>query len=490
MNEICLRTDLYELTMAEGYWSEGMSGRRAVFYLFFRRNPFDGGFAVAAGIEPALDFIENLRFDASSLEYLASLRGSDGRPLFRDGFLAHLAEFEPNVDVHAVPEGTVVFPQEPILRVEGPILACQILETLLLNAVNFATLIATKAARIVGAAGERPVIEFGLRRAQGPDGGLSASRAAYIGGAAATSNLEAGRRWGIPVRGTQAHSWIMAHGDERVAFQAWAHALPGAAVFLVDTYDSLTGVRHAIEAGRRLRKGGGDLAGIRLDSGDLAWLATQARKLLDESGFENTRIIASNDLDEETITSLVDQEAPIDAFGVGTRLVTGWGDPALTGVYKLSAIRSADGLSWEPRIKLSEQTAKVTIPGRLQVRRFENEGGTYVADMIFDEDSPPQDASADEIVHPADPLRRRRLDDAANFRDLLSLVIRRGRRVGAPEGVEDIRERCRSDLARLDPAIRRLRFPHEFPAGLEPSLHERRLALIARARERLEEGGV
>ncbi len=487
MTDTCLLTDLYELTMAEGYWWEGMSERRAVFHLFFRRNPFEGGFAVAAGIEPALDLIESLRFDASSLEYLASLKGDDGRPLFREEFLSHLAEFEPDVDVHAVPEGTVVFPGEPLLRIEGGILSCQILETLVLNAVNFSTLIATKAARIVGAAEGRPVIEFGLRRAQGPDGGLSASRAAYIGGAAATSNVEAGKRWGIPVRGTQAHSWIMAHGDERAAFQAWARALPGAAVFLVDTYDSLTGIARAIEAGRRLREGGGDLAGIRLDSGDLAWLAVQARKLLDESGFETTRIIASNDLDEETITSLVDQEAPIDAFGVGTRLVTGWNDPALTGVYKLSAIQSPDGESWEPRIKLSEQTVKVTIPGRLQVRRFENDEGTYVADMIFDEDVPPRGRSQDEIVHPADPLRRRRLYDASRFRDILKPAIRDGRRVDAPEDLKDIRERCRQDLAHLDPAIRRLRFPHEYPAGLEPRLHEKRLALIADARTRLSE---
>ncbi len=487
MNEICLRTDLYELTMAQAYWAEGMSRRRAAFHLFFRRNPFRGGFAVAAGIEPALDLVEGLRFDAESLEYLAGLTASDGQKLFSPDFLADLGGLTPEVDVHAVPEGTVVFPQEPLLRVEGPVIVAQILETLLLNEINFSTLIATKSARIVGAASGRPVIEFGLRRAQGPDGALSASRAAYIGGAAATSNVEAGRRWGIPVRGTQAHSWIMAHEDERSAFEAWARAMPAASVFLVDTYDSLTGVSHAIEAGRRLREAGGDLAAIRLDSGDLAWLAVQSRRILDDAGFENTRIIASNDLDEETITSLVDQGAPIDAFGVGTRLVTGWGDPALTGVYKLSAIQAADGASWEPRIKLSEQTAKVTIPGRLQVRRFHDAKGIHVADMIFDEDDLPFDGPVDEIIHPADPLRRRRLDDAAFSSDLLRPVIEHGRRIGGAEDLEDIRDRCQRDLARLDPAIRRLCFPHEYPAGLEPRLHRRRLELIARARRRIRE---
>ena len=278
---------------------------------------------------------------ADDTAYLAGLKGNDGRPLFEPAFLDYLCRLEPACDIDAVPEGTVVFPQEPLVRVRGPLLQAQLLETALLNIINFQTLVATKAARLVLAARGEPVLEFGLRRAQGIDGALSASRAAYIGGCEATSNVLAGQLFDIPVRGTHAHSWVMCHDDELTAFREYARVMPNNCVFLVDTYDTLQGVRHAVTVGQELRRQGHELIGIRLDSGDLASLSIEARKILDEGGFPRAAIVASNDLDEQIIETLKQQGARISVWGVGTRLVTGYDDPALGGVYKLSAIRDA-----------------------------------------------------------------------------------------------------------------------------------------------------
>ena len=290
-------TDLYELTMAAGYWKLGRTDERAIFTLSFRQAPFGGGFTVAAGLEGVIAFIERFRFTPDELAYLEGLRGTDDKPLFEPAFLDYLADLRLRVDVDAVPEGTVVFPHEPLVRVTGSLLEAQLLETALLNLVNFPTLVATKAAHVTLAAGGAPVLEFGLRRAQGPDGGLTASRSAYLGGCFATSNVLAGRLFGIPVRGTHAHSWVLSFASEQEAFDAWADAMPGNAVFLVDTYDSVEGVANAIDTGKRLRERGHQLAGIRLDSGDLAYLSNRAREMLDADGFEETQIIASNDLD-------------------------------------------------------------------------------------------------------------------------------------------------------------------------------------------------
>jgi nicotinate phosphoribosyltransferase len=301
---LALLTDFYELTMAFAAWKTGVARKEAAFTLSFRQNPFAGGFTVAAGLEHAIDLVASLRFDAEDLAFLSAQRGADGLPLFERGFLDALAVLELDVDLDAVPEGTVVFPGEPLLRISGPIIPCMLLETALLTVVNFQSLIATKAARVCGAARGEPVLEFGLRRAQGIDGGLAASRAAYVGGCAATSNTLAGRLYGIPVKGTHAHSWVMLFGDEREAFLAYARALPGNCVFLVDTYGSLSGIEHAIEAGRWLRTQGKELAGIRLDSGDLAWLSIEARRRLDAAGFPGAAILASNELDEHIVQSL------------------------------------------------------------------------------------------------------------------------------------------------------------------------------------------
>jgi len=370
---LALLTDLYQLTMACGYWKGGDADREAVFHLTFRRAPFGGGFAIAAGLAPAMAFLQRLRWQDDDLAYLATLRDSEKQPLFPQGFLDYLRDVRFSCTVDAVPEGSLVFAHEPILRVTGPIAQAQIVETALLTLMNFQTLIATKAARVCQAARGAPVVEFGLRRAQGIDGGIGASRAAYIGGVAGTSNVLAGKLLGIRVMGTHAHSWVMFHGDELAAFRAYAEALPGNCTFLVDTYDTLEGVRNAITVGKELRARGHELAGVRLDSGDLAHLSIEARRLLDEAGFPDARIVASNDLDEHLIGSILEQGARIDTFGVGTKLVTAFDQPALGGVYKLGAYRNGEG-RWHDAIKLSEQPIKISNPGVLGVKRLRRDG--------------------------------------------------------------------------------------------------------------------
>lgn len=324
-----LLTDLYQLTMAYGYWKTGTHEREAVFHLFFRKPPFASGYSLVAGLADVIDWLRAFHFDEDELAYLQTLEGNDGSPLFEEGFIDYLRELKFTCEVDAVPEGTVVFPHEPLLRVQGPILQGQLVETALLNLINYQTLIATKAARICEAAQDEPVLEFGLRRAQGVDGALAASRAAYIGGCAATSNVLAGKLFGIPVKGTHAHSWVMSFDSEPEAFQAYADAMPNNCVFLVDTYDTLDGVRAAIEVGKRLRETGHEMVGVRLDSGDLAYLSIEARKLLDAAGFPDAVIVASNDLDETIIASLKQQGAKIGLWGVGTKLVTAFDQPAL-----------------------------------------------------------------------------------------------------------------------------------------------------------------
>jgi nicotinate phosphoribosyltransferase len=480
-----LLTDLYQLTMALGYWRAGRAEQEVAFHLYFRTAPFGGGYAVACGIEPALAYLEGLRFHDADLAYLGTLRGADGRPLFPDDFLVALGALGLGLDVDAVAEGTVVFAQEPLVRVRGPLLQAQLVETALLTHVGFPTLVATKAARVCLATAGEDVLEFGLRRAQGADGGLAASRAAYVGGCAATSNVLAGQRYGIPVRGTHAHSWVMAFGDEREAFAAYAEAVPNNVVFLVDTYDTLAGVRHAIEVGHWLRARGHRLLGVRLDSGDLAYLSVEARRLLDAAGLTDTAVLASNDLDEHVITSLKLQGAAIGVWGVGTKLVTAYDQPALGVVYKLAAVREADG-RWAPRLKVSEEAAKTTTPGLLQVRRYHGVDGdpatgACAADMIVDESAPLPDGAA-TMVDPLDPTRRRRFAADAPFTTLLEPAMRRGARVRPPAPLAEARARAARELAGFHAGIKRLVNPHRYPVGLELGLHERRTALVRAAR--------
>ncbi|WP_345236722.1 nicotinate phosphoribosyltransferase [Hymenobacter saemangeumensis] len=478
---LALVTDLYQLTMAYGYWQQGMQDREAVFHLYFRKMPFKGGYAVAAGLALAVDWLENLQFTDEDLAYLGSLQGRKGEPMFPAAFLDYLRQLRFSCDVEAIAEGSVVFGNEPLLRVRGPLLQAQLLETALLTIINFQTLIATKAARIREATGPTDqVLEFGLRRAQGFDGGLGASRAAYLGGADATSNVLAGQRYGIPVRGTHAHSWVQAFGDERAAFAAYAQAFPDDSVFLVDTYDTLEGVRLAISVARDMRARGHELGGIRLDSGDLAYLSREARAVLDEAGFTQTRIVASNDLEENVITSLKQQGARIDTWGVGTQLVTAYDQPALGGVYKLAALRKADDSGWDFTIKLSEQAAKTSIPGILQVRRYLNEYGRPRADMLYNTaaDLPAHTT----IVDPADATRRLPIRPETAYRELLQPVFSRGQRVGQLPTLAESRAHAQREVQGLDPSIRRFLNPHIYPVGLEAGLHEYRTQLILERR--------
>ena len=351
----------------------------------------------------------------------------------------------------------------------------------MLNIINFQSLIATKAARICLAADGEPVIEFGLRRAQGIDGGLSATRAAYLGGCVGTSNVIAGKRYGIPVKGTHAHSWVMSFDNEREAFENYAKAMPNNCIFLVDTYDTLEGVRHAIEIGQWLRERGYNMAGIRLDSGDLAFLSIEARKLLDQAGFQNSVIVGSNDLDEHIISSLKQQNAMINVWGVGTKLVTAYDQPALGGVYKLSAIQKNDG-SWQHKIKLSEQAAKTTTPGILQVRRFHAEG-EFMGDAIYDVSRPTPELYT--IVDPLDPLRRKHFMPNASFEDILVPVVRNGNVVYQYPSIHSIRDRVQCQLKQLHAGIKRFVNPHQYPVGLELGLHEYKAGLIMQARQQM-----
>jgi nicotinate phosphoribosyltransferase len=477
-SSLALLTDLYQLTMACAYWKSGTTDKEAAFHLAFRNAPFDGGFTIASGLEAAIEWIKNFRFSDSDLAYLATIPGRDKQPLFGQDFLDYLSKLQFTCDVDAVPEGTVVFPHEPLLRVQGPLLQGQLLETPLLNFLNFQSLIATKSARVCLAARGEPVIEFGLRRAQGIDGGLTASRAAYVGGCAGTSNVLAGKTFGIPVSGTHAHSWVMSFDNEKQAFEEYARALPNNCIFLVDTYDSLEGVRHAVEVGKELRQRGSELAGIRLDSGDLAFLSIEARKILDKGGFPNAVIVGSNDLDEHIIESLKTQRATIKVWGVGTRLVTAYDQPALGGVYKLSAIRKP-GRAWEHKVKLSEQAAKTTNPGILQVRRFRTEK-EFVGDAIYDLESGLPVAVT--IVDTLDVTRRKHFEENTAYEDLLVPIFRHGKLVYQPPTLDEIRQRVQQQLVMLHPGVKRAVNPHEYPAGLELRLHELKTQLVLKAR--------
>jgi nicotinate phosphoribosyltransferase len=474
---LALLTDLYQLTMACGYWKAGTSEREAVFHLTFRRPPFGGGYAIAAGVAPAIAFLRRLRFGEDDVAYLGTLRDVEGAPLFPDGFLGYLRELRFTCTVDAVREGSLVFPHEPLVRVRGPIGQAQIVETALLTLINFQTLVATKAARVCQAARGAPVLEFGLRRAQGIDGGLAASRAAYIGGAAATSNVLAGKLFGIPVRGTHAHSWVMFHGEDRAAFRAYAQALPGNCTFLVDTFDTLDGVRDAIEVGRELRAAGHDLLGVRLDSGDLAHLSIEARRMLDAAGFPDAKITASNDLDEQLIASLHEQGARIDAFGVGTKLVTAFDQPALGGVYKLGASRDAAGV-WRESIKLSEQPIKISNPGILAVRRL-RKGGELVGDVIYDEAAGYSGPVLHDIEDPTRPALAPAFDEAE---DLLVRYLDGGQVVREPDDLGAARARAAAELSQLSPRTRRFLNPQPYPVGLDAHVHARKQELIALAR--------
>ena len=476
-----LLTDLYQLTMAQGYLEAGRCEEQACFAMYFRDYPFAGGYAIACGMAQLAEMVEGYRFSDDDIAYLATLEAPGGGALFGEGFLDYLASFRLSVDIDAVLEGTPVFPHEPIVRVTGPLMECQMLETALLNCVNFETLIATKAARVCRAADGRPVAEFGLRRAQGL-GGVWASRAAVVGGCASTSDVLAGKLFSIPVSGTHAHSWVMSFPDELTAFREYARIAPNNCVLLVDTYDVGQGIANAITVGLEMRERGERLAAIRIDSGDLAWLAKLARTRLDAAGLTEVGIVLSNDLDEHAIKSILDEGAPATSFGVGTKLSTAFDQPTLGGVYKLTATREGADAPWETRLKISESVAKLTTPGVLDVRRYYHDDGTVAGDMVFDAAT-----GADErevIVDPLDDLRQKHLA-GKRYVTLLEPLARTGRVVLRDEGRSAMaaQDRARAGLATLDESQLRMLNPHTYPVGLDLGLSEERRALVARLRD-------
>lgn len=466
---LTLLTDLYELTMAYAYWKNGLKDREAVFHLFFRKYPFKGAYAICAGLELALEYIDAFHFTSEDIEYLATLKNPNGGALFDDEFLEFLENMKMEIDVDAVEEGIPIFPNEPLLRVKGPIIQAQILESALLNIVNFQTLIATKASRVCYAAKGDHVVEFGMRRAQGIDGAIAASRAAYVGGCHSSSNVLAGKLFNIPVMGTLAHSFIMTFDKEEDAFIAFAKAYPENCIFLIDTYDSVLGAKKGIQVAREM---GLKLRGVRLDSGDLHSLSNEVRKILDEEGFTDTKIMATNELTEEIIRDLKHQGGKISLWGVGTNLVTAKDQPALDGVYKMSAVTGEDG-KWKYRLKISEQVAKTTNPGILQVRRYFDEKG-YIADMLYDEKLGP----GKKILHHTDPGAKKEIKLDWKHQDLLLPVIRKGKRVYKNIPLEKIRERTYAELDKFPPAMRRFLNPQPYFSGIEENLFQLKLEMI------------
>jgi nicotinate phosphoribosyltransferase len=460
-----LLTDFYELTMAAAYLAQGKAADTATFDLYYRRNPFKGGYSIAAGLENAVCSVVEEKFSNDDLSYLRSLKSSAGSSAFSEDFLRYLVSYKFNGRIRAIPEGTVVFPNEPILQVSGNLIECQIVETILLCHINFQTLVATKAARVWEAANRGTVVEFGLRRAQGPDGALSACRAAFIGGVDATSNVLGAALLGIPPRGTHAHSWVQSFTSELEAFRSYANSFPDECILLVDTYDTLkSGVPNAIRIAKELERQGHRLQGIRIDSGDLAFLSRRARHMLDEASLSYVKIVASNELDEYIISDILAQGGRIDIWGVGTNLVTGSGEGggALGGIYKMV---EQNGL---PKIKLSANPEKMTNPGLKKVVRFYDEENLMDADALAEES---EDATSCEvlIVDPNNPLRRKRLNSERRI-ELLTPIVEAGKIVYDFPSLERIRARRKEQLAQLHDTHKRLHNPHEYKVGLTYAL--------------------
>ena len=456
-----LFSDLYELTMAQGYFKH-KNNRLCVFDMFFRRNPFRGGYAVLAGLQPLLEAIESFHFEESDIAYLATLR------LFDDNFLSYLKDFRFSGSVWAMDEGSLIFPSEPILRIEAPIIEALLLEGLILNTINFQSLIATKTARIWLASGKSSIMEFGLRRAQGPDGAMSATRAAIIGGAAGTSNTLGGKLYGVPVMGTMAHAWVMSFPSEEEAFAHYAAIYPDKSVFLIDTYNTLgSGIETAIKVGKKLQAQGKNF-GVRLDSGDMQYLSTEVRKRLDAAGLPEAKISISNELTEEIIESLILNKAPIDSWGVGTYMVTGGQESSFTGVYKLAARQSEDG-TWLPVMKLSDNPAKITNPGIKQVWRLYDSDGFFKADIIGWYDEAIDTETAHTYYHPLNDYQSFSFK-AAKAEELLHRKIIDGVYTGKKETLQDMHQRASRQLEYLHPTSRRLLNPHIYKVSLTETL--------------------
>ena len=473
---LTLLTDLYELTMMQGYFRNMDRNETVIFDAFYRSNPNGGGYAIAAGLEQLIQYIKELHFAPQDIEYLAGLN------IFDKDFLDYLANFRFSGSIYAIPEGTVIFPREPIVKVIAPIMEAQLVETAILNIINHQSLIATKASRVCFAARGDGIMEFGLRRAQGPDAGTYGARAAVIGGCVGTSNVLCGQLFDVPVKGTHAHSWIMSFPDEYTAFKTYAEMYPSACILLVDTYDTLkSGVPNAIRVFQEMREAGVKLTnyGIRLDSGDLAYLSKKAKKMLDAAGFPDAVISASNDLDEYLIDSLKVQGAAITSWGVGTNLITSKDWPAFGGVYKLAAIMDENG-SFVPKIKLSENSEKVTNPGNKTIYRiYDRETGKIRADLIclvdetFSEDEPLL------LFDPLEPWKKTKLKPGTyTLREILKPVFLDGKCVYESPRVMDIRDYCQRELSTLWDETRRLINPQEVYVDLSDKLYHIKIDLL------------
>ena len=469
---ISMMMDLYEMTMANGYFANSDTQPRVIFDIFYRKNPDGGGFAIFVGLEQILEYIENMHFTEQDIEYFASLK------LFSQEFLDYLKDFRFTGDIYAFPEGTIMYPNEPCVTVVAPLIDAQLVETALLALVNHQSLIATKTSRIVRAAGNRAVSDFGARRAHNMDAAVYGARAAYIAGAAGTATVLAGQKFNIPVGGTMAHSWVMYYKDEYEAFKKYAQVYPDATVLLVDTYDVIrSGIPAAIRVAKEvLEPMGKRLKGIRIDSGDLAYLSKRVRKMLDEAGLEDCKIVVSNSLDEYTITSILNQGGQIDAFGVGERLITAKSDPVFGAVYKISAVEK-DG-SYEPRIKVSETVEKITNPGFKRVYRIYGEEGYAVADLIT---SFEEEVNMDEPYRYVDPEKpwKNRFFENCTCKELQQLVIKDGKRTQPPRSLEEIRSYVKEQLdSEIWQEEQRFENPHKHYLDMSPDYYDMKMSLL------------
>ena len=474
-NNLTMLADLYELTMMQGYLLTNTHEKQVVFDLFYRTNPLGNGYAICAGLEQAIEYIKNLSFCESDIEYLNS------KGIFKEEFLEYLRNFKFKGDVYAIPEGSVVFPHEPLMRVTASVIEAQLIESALLNIINHQSLIATKAARVVNAAGGDSVLEFGLRRAQGPDAAIYGARAAIIGGCNSTSNVVAGKMFDVPISGTHAHSWVMSFPDELTAFREYAKLYPNMCILLVDTYNTLKiGVPNAITVFNELKAKGQKLTnyGIRLDSGDLAYLSKKAREMLDEAGFSDAIISASSDLDEDLISNLKAQGSKITLWGVGTNLITSKGWQAFGGVYKLSAEINENGII--PKIKLSENPEKITNPGIKTVfRLYDKANHKMIADLISLHDEKIDENEDLTIFHPINTWKKMTLKAGTYcVRDMLVPVFLKGECVYTRPSVKEIADYCISEKETLWEENKRLVNPHVVPIDLSLALFELKRDMI------------
>lgn len=464
---LTLLTDLYELTMLAGYFELGKTKEKATFDLFFRKIPSQGGYCISAGLEDAIDYVKKIHFTGKDIEYLKSLK------LFSEDFLRYLKDFHFTGDICAVPEGSLIFPTEPMIRVTAPLPEAQFLETTLLNLVGYPTLVATKASRVCLAAQGREVIEFGARRAQGPNGALCGARAAFIGGCSSTSNVLAGRKYGIPVKGTMAHSWIQSFDSELEAFEAYAKIFKTSTLLLVDTYDTIEGVKNAIKVGLELKRQGLPFIGVRLDSGDIKKLSIETRRLLDEAGLADAKIVASNELDEWIIKDLIFQGAKVDVFGVGTHLITSKDAPSLGVVYKLVAIEKEGKVL--PKIKISSNIEKMTNPGIKRIIRVLGKNGKMAGDFLALNDE--NLSSPLETLDQVDPFKKRKMEGF--FHEALQPIFLGGKLVyPASIDVFRIQQRAISELGFLEEEYKRLLNPEYYWVGLSQKLSELKRKLI------------